>query len=212
MSLAFSTKADKKPFSEVICSTNEVILAQCYKEITTRTYKEEGINQGSTVKIVSSYDTSCESFGIITKINNSSLDNIHKPSALGLNSKELEELQPQVYDLLRKEIEIYLFAYRDKSQVIVKSPPTNPMMVHDFVYLTTKEEVSELTEEFSTLANLIKKNKLRLELLIGLITTGYKLRSCNYNYLVKTGQEISSIFSDEVESLIPVLKTLATIK
>ena len=112
MTTAPLKNALEEPFSEVIFSTNELITAQCYKESKPGSSSQISLIQGSLVKVKSSYDTSYEAFGIITKINNSSLDNIHRPSALGLNPEELERLQPQVYDLLKKELEILLFAHK----------------------------------------------------------------------------------------------------
>ena len=203
-----STKALDKPFSEVISYTSEMIIAQCYKESISDTTLNKSIIQGSTIKVISSYDSSYAAFGIIAKINNSSLDNIHKPSALGLTPKELAHLQPQVYDLLRKELEICLFAYQEKGQ-IYKHLPLKPFMIHDFVYLTNQEEVLQLTENFSTLINVIKKNHLNLELLLAPVIEGYKLRDYNYQYLLKVGRELTHAFSDEVETLIPTLKRLS---
>lgn len=201
-----------KAFSEVIFSTNEMVIAQCYKESLTDKYPKLSIFQGATVKIESSYDNSHIAYGIVWKINNSSLDSIHKPSALGLSSEQLEDLHPQVYDLLRKEIEIFLFAHKEKDRGFLIYPPLKPMMIHDFVYETNNEEILKLTEDFTSLINLIKKNQLKPDILIGLIEQGYTLRNCDYNYLVKTGQELSMAFSDEVETLMQVLKRLSTIK
>lgn len=206
------TKPLKKPFSEVIYSTNELVIAQCYKEPGTSKSDLNSLSHGKVVKVKNSYDASYATFGLITKINNSSVDNIHKPSALGLSSTELMELQPQIYDLLRKEIEIYLFAYkRNEKEIIVDSPP-HPMLVHDFVYYTDENEIFKLTEDFSNLANLVKKHGLKANLLAELISTGYRLRNNDYNYLVKKAQELSLIFSDEIDSLMILLKKLTPAK
>lgn len=201
-----------KPFSEVIFSTNEMVIAQCYKEGLTDKNLKLSIFQGATVRIKSSYDSSYLAYGIVGKINNSSLDSIHKPSALGLNSEQLEDLHPQVYDLLRKEIEIFLFAHKEKDGELISYPPLKPMMIHDFVYETSNEEILKLTEDFTSLTNLIKKNQLKPDILIVLIKQGYILRNCDYSYLVRTGQELSMAFSDEIESLMQVLKRLSIIK
>ena len=196
-------------FSEVIFSTPEVITAQCYKEQPQALKRTQNINQGSGVKVVSSYDTSYAAFGIIVKINNSSLDNIHRPQALGLSVKELEQLHPQLYELLKKELEIYLFAYKEKGSQILNYPPTKPMMIHDRVYFLNEGELIKLTEDFSSLINLIKKNQLKADILFNLINTGYRLRDYNYEYLLKTGQMLTLAFSDEVELLMPLLRRLS---
>lgn len=202
-------KALDKPFGEVIFSTGETIIAQCYKEAVPNTNQALSIVQGSVIRVESSYDTSYITYGLVAKINNTSLDSIHKPSALGLSSKELEMLQPQVYDLLRKELEIYLFANKNKEGPLLNHSPTKPMMIHDFIYQTTDKEVLELTNDFSNLINVIKKYQLKPDLLIDLINRCHKLRDCNYNYLVKIGQMLTLAFSDEIESLMPVLKRLS---
>ncbi|OGI18891.1 MAG: hypothetical protein A3B68_06615 [Candidatus Melainabacteria bacterium RIFCSPHIGHO2_02_FULL_34_12] len=208
MTLIATQKPVDEPFAEVIYSTSEMVIAQCYKESNSKAHKK-GIFRGSIAKIASSYDNSHASYGLITKINNSSLDNIHKPSALGLNYKQLAELQPQVYELLRKELEIYLFAYGEKDEEILLYTPLKPMAIHDFVYEINEKDILRLTENFSNLINVIKKNQLKPDILIDLITAGYKLRSNDYNYLLKTGQELTLAFSDEIESLMQVLKRLS---
>lgn len=196
-------------FSEVISSSNEVVIAQCYKDNANNSELNDLIQQGSLVKIKSSYDSSYCSYGIITKINNSSLDNIHKPSALGLSYQEIEELQPQVHELLRKEAEIYLFAYSTDSGEIVNLPPKKPMMVHDFVYFLNDDEIKDLTNDISSIANIIKKHQLKLDLLIEPIKKGCLLRDSNYDYLVQKGQELSVIFSEELDTLMLTLKRIA---
>lgn len=209
MNTTTPTKALDKPFGEIISCANELAIVQCYKDIVSTNRLKDRIIQGSTVKAVSSYDTSYEAFGLITKINNTSLDTIHKPSALGLNPKELEQLQPQVYELLRKELEIYLFAYREGKTPVVNYPPKKPMMIHDFVYTTTDEELIELSSDLSSLFNLIKKSKLKVDILTDLIKLSYKLRNCNYSYLIKTARVLTSSFSDEVEALMQILRRLS---
>ena len=202
------TNALNEHFAEVIFSTNEMLIAQCYKEALSSKPLKSSVFQGSIVKIVSSYDNSYVAFGLIAKINNSSLDSVHKPSALGLTSKELEHLQPQVFDLLRKELEIYLFAYKEEGE-IYNYPPPKPMMIHDFVSKSSNDEVLQLTDDISSLINLVKRNQLKPDLLSYLINLGYKLRNNDYDFLVKTGQELSRAFADEFDSLIQVLKRLS---
>ena len=211
MTISTPPKALDKPFGEVIFSSSDIVTAQCYKENISNNPLKQSIIQGSTLKVVSSYDNSYCAFGLITKINNTSLDSIHKPSALGLTSTELEHLQPQVYDLLRKEVEIYLFAYKEKEGEIFNYSPVKPMMIHDIVYQTIEKEVLKLTETegLTNLISLIKKSQLKPDLLINLISQAYKLRECDYNYLVKAGQQLTLAFSDEIESLMQVLNRLS---
>ena len=208
MSPSSTTKALNDHFAEVIFSTNEMLIAQCYKESLSGKPSKSTVSQGSIVKVISSYDDSYVAFGLIAKINNSSLDNIHRPSALGMTSKELEHLQPQVFDLLRKEVEIYLFAYKEEGKVY-NYPPSKPMMIHDFVSKATNDEVLQLTEDISSLINLVKRNQLKPDILSNLINLAYILRRNDYNYLVKMGQELSLAFADEFDFLIQILKRLS---
>lgn len=207
MSSNTSQKVINKPFSEVVFYTSEMIIAQCYKEPLPNETLKQSIIQGSFVKITSSYDTSFSAFGIITKINNTSLDNIHKPSALGLNPNELEVLQPQVYDLLRKELEVFLFAHSEKDQ-IHNYPPLKPLMVHDFVYKAPKEDILELTNNISNVISLIKRHNLKIDLLYEPIYQGYLARNRDYNYLLKSGQELVLAYQDDLQSLTYLLKRL----
>ncbi len=199
-------------FAEVIYSTNEMIIAQCYKESSNEKTKKNNITQGAVVKVVSSYDNSYLAFGLVAKINNTSLDNIHKPSALGLNFNELAELQPQVYDLLRKELEIYLFAHKEKTTQIFNYPPTKPMMIHDFVHTASDDEILELTKSFPNIINLTRRKQLNIDLLFNLIMHGYSLRKHDKGYLINAGKELSLAFSDNVDSLMQLLKRLSQSK
>ncbi len=198
-----------EPFGEVIFSTSEMILAQCYKDTITSNEHKNSILKGAIVKITSSYDSSYVAYGLITNINNSSLDSIHKPSALGLSYKQLAELQPQVYELLRNEAEIYLFAYKGKGGEIVHSTPLKPMTIHDFVQIADATEVLELTGNLSNLINTIKKAQQKPDILINAISQGCTLRKNDYNYLVKAGKELSLALSDDMDNLIPTLKKLS---
>ena len=206
------TKPHYKHFSEVIFATTDYVIAQVYKEALPDITLKESIFQGTCVKVVSSYDDSNITYGIITKINNSSLDNIHKPTALGLTLKELEQLHPQLNELLRKELEIYLFAYKGLNEEIVNTLPLKPAMVHDFVYLVReKEELLKITSNLAGLISLIKKNNLKPDILLGLIKTGYKLRDQAKSYILNTGQELSYMYEDQPETLIQTLKSLSLI-
>lgn len=208
MTSSSTTKALNEHFAEVIFSTNEMLIAQCYKESLSDKPTKSSVSQGSIVKVISSYDDSYVAFGLIAKINNSSLDNVHRPSALGMTSKELEHLQPQVFDLLRKEVEVYLFAYKEEGKIYNYSP-SRPLMIHDFVFKATNDEVLQLTEDISSLINLVKRNQLKPDILSNVINQAYTLRKNDYNYLVKMGQELSLAFADEFDFLIQILKRLS---
>lgn len=195
-------------FSEVVSSSNEVVIAQCYKENNFSLNNKFEISQGNIVKIISSEDNDYIVYGIVTKINYSSLDNIHRPSALGLNSKQLEELQPQVYELLRKEVEIYLFAYSMGGEII-NHAPSKPMMLHDFVYFAEEKEIISLTSDLSNLISFLKKYQINVELIVNIIKKGYALRKNNYDYLVKAGKELSTYYSDDIETLMLTLKRIS---
>lgn len=201
--------AQEEVFGEVIYSSNEVVTVQCYKDEFLRSSLKEPLTLGSIIKIASTYDNSYLSYGIVTKINNTSLDQVHKPSCLGLSHKEIFELQPQVYELLRKELEIYLFAYKDTDGLLIKHPPLKPMMIHDFAKIVKNEEIIELTYDISPIANTIKKHQLNPELLVNPIIRGFQLRNKDSIYLINTGKTLTSIFLAEMETLIQLLKRLS---
>ncbi|GEM_PF-2663662 len=209
MTTATPRKPVDEPFGEVIFSTSEMILAQCYKEAATSIEHKNSILKGSVTKVVSSYDSSYVAYGLITNINNSSLDNIHKPSALGLNFKQLTELQPQVYELLRNELEIYLFAHTEKDGETVHYPPLKPMTIHDFVHKVSEKEAIELTSNLPNLINVVKKSQQKPDILVNVICLGYKLRNNDYKYLVKAGKELSLALADEIDNLMQILKRLS---
>jgi len=212
MNTTTTRKAALKPFSEVVFSSGNKIIAQCYKETISSDIYKDSLIQGTIVKIISSYDSSYQAFGIIAKINNTSLDSIHRPQALGLSPNELNELQPQLYELLKKELEIYLFAYSDKNYQIIDYPPQKPMTVHDFVYLTSQDEVFELTKDLSNLINVLKKNQIPCDILINLIFKGYLMRNKDREYLVKIGQDLSFALQEEPDSLISILKRISELQ
>lgn len=199
MTKATTSKTVEKPFSEVISSCNLIVVAQCYRDLALDSDANNKLYQGATVKIVSSYDSSYVAYGIISKINNTSIDNIHKPSALGLSPKELEELHPQVFELLKREVEAHLFAY-----------PTHQksFMIHDFVYFPSKEEIITFTENLTNLFNIVKRNGINVEILFDLLYQAFKFRNYNYDYLLRVSKELMLTFSDEVHLIMPVLRKL----
>lgn len=197
-----------KPFSEVVFATSALVIAQCYKEYAAKSYAYLPIVQGSAVRVVSSYDNSYNAYGFVTKINNTSLDSVHKPTALGMNLQEIESLQPQIYDLLRKEIEICLFAFRQKEN-FYNYPPVKPVMVHDFVHMCSDNELLRLTNEMSSLFSMIKVKQLQIDILYDLIMKGYSLRKNNYSYLVNIGQKLTVLYQDDIENLMRFLKRMS---
>lgn len=204
-----STKALDKPFSEVIASGSESVIAQCYKDLTLDKTLSNRVYAGSCVKIVSSYDNSYAAFGLVTKISSTSIDNIHRPSALGLNPEELEELQPQVYELLKKELEVYLFAYKENNKIFNYAPKKS-LIVHDFVYFTTDSELLSLSDNLYNLFALVKRNNIKIEILYDLIYEGYRLRNYNYDFLVKQSKELMLAYSDDPDSIMPLLKRFSS--
>ena len=209
------TETQRKPhqeyFAEVISSSNEVVIAQCYKELLFDKTFKNSIFQGAIVKISSQDDSSYEAFGIISKINNTSLDSIHKPSALGLTAKELEHYQPQIFELLRKELEIHLFAYKEEDR-LCNYPPVKPLMIHDFVCIPTNKEVIQLTNDFSNVIELIKRNQLKPSILVSLADLGYSLRSKDNDYLIKVSKQISLFLNEEYDLLIQLLKRISALR
>ncbi len=200
-----------KPLGEVVYSSTNIVSVQCYKEGTASIPYRHSVAEGSIVRIEGSYEKHFSAYGLVTKICNTSLDNIHKPSALGLSSKELEELQPQVYDLLRKELEVCLFAYKEEN--IVNYKPSKLIMIHDIVYDVLDDEVVDLTslEGVMNLINVVKTNQSKPNLLVDLLSRGYSLRNNEYSYLVQVGQKLSLAFSDEIDNLMQILKRLSPV-
>ena len=204
-------KTNQEYFAEVISSSNEVVIAQCYKELLLNKAFKNNMFQGAIVKITNQEDPSYEAFGIISKINNTSLDSIHKPSALGLTTKELEHYQPQIFELLRKELEIHLFAYKEEDK-LHNYPPVKPLMIHDFVCIPTDKEVIQLTNDFSNVIELIKRNQLKSSILVNLADLGYSLRNKDNDYLIKISKQISLFLNEEYDLLIQLLKRISDLR
>ena len=198
-------KALEKPFSEVISASGDFVIAQCYKDPLIDSKGD--VLLGSLVKLVSSYDNSHASFGLVTKISNSSIDSVHKPQALGLNIKELETFHPQLHDLLKKELEIYLFAHKENEE-FQNYPPLKPALIHDFVYKVSENEFLRLTEDLSNIITIVKRYKLSLNLLYSLIKNSYKMRKNDYNYLLKTGKMLTTGLEEDLKPVMDLLKRL----
>ena len=83
------------------------------------------------------------------------------------------------------------------------------MGIHDFVYKTTNDEALKITSDLSNIINLIKKHGLNVDLLVGLISKGYELRDNDYDYLLSNSKALTLAFSEQIESLMPLLKRLS---
>ena len=184
----------EKPFSEIVSVRDDIAVAECYKDLVKNNNLE--VSKGKFITVLSSSNKKT-SFGFISKVFNSSIDNIHRPSALGLGIEEMQNIQPQIFELLKKEIEI----------ILLPSGVSN-IMIHDFVYFATNEQILKLTEDFSEIISCVKKSQIPPEVLVDLIRQGYELRGNNYSYLVSVCKEASLYFADEADVLMNLLKKL----
>src|SRR5581483_9949749 len=92
-----------------------------------------------------SSEQSLQIFAIVYDVITGPQDSIHKPAALRMTRDELRSQQPQIFSLLKTEVQAAIIAFQQDGQYHCGLSPLPPQ-VHDFIYEATDEEIEKITE------------------------------------------------------------------
>jgi hypothetical protein len=198
------SKTRTSPLAEVISSSITTIVAQSLHDGEPSSSARP--NFGSFIIVDSVNNVSV--IAVVHDVTTGSPDNVHRPSALGLSREQLRIEQPQIFALLRTEIQATIVGYVQAGKVF-QHLPAQPPEVHDFVYGATPEAVLALTEEFDFLRLLASASTVAPdELLAATIREAYGVRQEDYQFLVRAGQALSQLFRQDYDRLVCVLRKI----
>ncbi|PIE35720.1 hypothetical protein CSA56_03125 [candidate division KSB3 bacterium] len=150
------------------------------------------------------------SIALVCEVMTGSTELNRRPVAYGKTEEELREEQPQIFELLRTEIQAKIIGYTDEHGMKQLIPPRPPKL-HSFVYACSPEEIRHFTQRvdfFRTLVGL--GGTLSDELLIAAIqqaclSHSQSKRSC----LIRAGKELSRLLKDDYDRLESILRRVA---
>ncbi len=183
------------------------VIASSTTEFTAQTRELHGSPPfGSFVKV----GTEPMSMAMVCEIITGSTELNRRPVAYGKTEEELREEQPQIFELLRTEIQAKIVGYADENgmkQLITPQPPK----LHSFVYVCSSEEIQEFTQRMDFFRTLVGiGGTLSDELLIAAIqqtclSHPQSARCC----LIRAGKELSRLLKDDYDRLESILKRVA---
>jgi len=167
---------------------------------------------GSFLK-VGEPDAPLHIFAVTFNVLTGPLDNVHKPSALGLTRAQLQIEQPQVFSLLKTEVSACIVGHSQNGKIYTHLPP-QPPDVHDFVFEAKGDEVALLTKDFEFLRHLAQITQVPDdELLSATIREACALaygqdRLLERDFLVGAGRFLSNSYRADYDKLLSVLKKI----
>lgn len=182
------------------------VIESSTTEFTAQTRELNGAPPfGSFVKV----GDSPTSIALVCNILTGSTELNRRPVAYGKTEEQLREEQPQIFELLRTEIQAKIVGYTDGSGMKQLIPPQPPRL-HNFVYTCTPEEIQAFTQRFDYFRTLVGiGGTLSDELVIAAIQQTCRcqpdlVRSC----LIRAGKELSRLFRDDYDRLESILRRI----
>jgi hypothetical protein len=205
-------KAEPRPaIAEVLSSSITSVVAQ--------TSSPEDLDAISSIKprfgsflTIECNDSNLRIFAVVFNVITGAPDSVHKPLALGMTRDELRSEQPHIFSLLRTDVHAAIVGYEQDRTVRQHLPP-HPPDVHDFVYLSTKEEIIELTQTFDFLRLLMHINSVPAdELLAATIREARESTDRSEAFLIAAGQALSQLLQNDYDRLLSLLRKIRPAK
>ena len=199
------SKRDRHPkhLAEVVATSTIEFVAQCLEP--------ENLNFplmpafGSWIKSQQDENSDIISYGVVYHATTAPIDSVHRAVALGLSLKELREQQPQIFAMLRSEIQVVLLGFGSVGN-IYQHLPAQPPQIHQAVYACEAEEIENFTEELNFLRTLVQMNNAPVdELIAAVLRNVYQVRNCDRNWLVQAGRKLSLLLKDDYDRLGAIL-------
>jgi hypothetical protein len=148
--------------------------------------------------------------GTVHNASTLSLESNRRPVAYGKTEAELRREQPQIFELLRTQFDVFVLGTLHGEQVVHLFPP-QPARIHSFVHPCSDEQVRAITEDPQFLRSLLEATGLPTDELL-LATLGQALRVRGEGaaiYLRQMGAELSRLLRDDYERLSSLVRRLA---
>ncbi len=147
--------------------------------------------------------------GVVHNARTQSSEPNRRPMAYGKTEAELRREQPQIFELLSTQFEVFVLGYLDGTSMVHRFPP-QPSRIHSFVFPCRDEEVLAVTEEPQFLRSLLEAPGLPTdELLLAVLRHALDGRGGeSEQYLQSMGSELSRLLRDDYDRLSALIRRL----
>jgi hypothetical protein len=154
--------------------------------------------------------------GVVFNARTQSLEPNRRPTAYGKTEDELRREQPQIFELLRTQFEVFVLGYLDGDR-LVHLYPAQPARIHSFVYPSDADEVRQLTEDQQFLRSILDATGVPAdELVLATLRQALQVRSevegSAGDYLVRMGAELSRLLRDDYDRLSSLVRRLTSLR
>jgi hypothetical protein len=149
--------------------------------------------------------------GVVHNASTQSSEPNRRPMAYGKTEAELRREQPQIFELLRTQFEVFVLGYLDGTNMVHLFPP-QPARIHSFVFPCLPEQVRIVTEDPQFLRSLLEAPGLPTDELL-LATLRHALgerQGTTRQYLGLMGSELSRLLRDDYDRLSSLVRRMTT--
>jgi hypothetical protein len=192
------------PIAEVIASSVTEVVAQSLVTLDQGGLPTAGKPRfGSFVRIASENGQG-NVFAVVNNVVTGPADGLHRLSAFGLPREQLRAEQPQIFALLRTDVNALIVGYSQNNKTYSHLPP-QPPEVHDFVYGASADEISGVVASFDFLRLLMNVPDVPAdELLAACVREAYLAKGNDDKFLTRAGQALAQLFRSDYDRLLSV--------
>ena len=150
-----------------------------------------------------------ELVGVVHNASTQSSEPNRRPMAYGKTEAELRREQPQIFELLRTQFEVFVLGYLDGTNMVHLFPP-QPARIHSFVFPCLSGQVRVVTEDPQFLRSLLEAPGLPTDELL-LATLRHALgerQGTTPQYLGQMGSELSRLLRDDYDRLSSLVRRM----
>ena len=159
--------------------------------------------------------------GVVHQASTQSAEPNRRPTAYGKTEAELRREQPQIFELLRTQFEVFVLGTFDGDAFVHLFPP-QPARIHSFVQACDDGQVRAVTEDPQYLRSLLQAPGLPTdELLLASLRHALRARGVAAGqasgqdgreaaaYLARMGSELSRLLRDDYDRLSSLIRRLS---
>lgn len=192
--------------AEVVSATVYELVAQIFVS-SGQDNGAENPRFGSFIRIESG-STNLKVIAVVNNVITGPIDGVHRATAFGLTRQELYKQQPQIFALLKTDINATIIGYLEGMRSFQYLPP-HPPEVHDFVYHATKSDIDAVTESMDFLRLLSGAAPgICDELLAASVREAYLAKGKDSQFLYSAGQAFCQMYRNEYDRLVSMLKKI----
>ena len=150
--------------------------------------------------------------GVVHNTRTQSIEPNRRPMAYGKTEAQLRAEQPQIFELLRTQFEVFVLGYFDGARMVHLFPP-QPARIHSFVFPCTPAHVLAVTEDPQFLRSILEAAGLPTdELLLATLRHAIDGRAGGEPggraYLAQMGSELSRLLRDDYDRLSSLVRRM----